>query len=517
LEKVIFKSQRKIQLLIFVFLFLFYFIIGSPHIANDGVYYYTLAEDSAINQSLNLRTDLPSVDEFEGKKTLKIKMKHNTPQNEWNESNPTPTTPGYPFLLSFIAVPFYYVGSALPIPVSKFVVFTVNPTIVAFTSVVIFSFGQHLFKSDRIGFVLAIFYGMTSFVVPWTSEFYTRPLVALMVISSIYFVFLAKENKNPFYALLGGIFTASIFLSQIASFILIFPILGYGIFLFRNSFRLIVPYFTGISFIVIIQLIINFLRFGKIWSVMGNPEGYLLTSTPWKFLSDIEGLYGLLFSSGWSIFLYFPLTVVFPISLYYLFKKDKPLTILFSLVFISLYLFSGFSTNWSGYGGWGPRYLIPVLPIITIASGIILQKFSKRITWKIVLIFLAISGFFVNLLGRIVWYLVGYSRYWEGLTSGELDGGELSWDPNYSPIVSHFHIATSDWTVIRWANAGPEVFGYGHFLNQIYRNCNFDLYLYCNFGLLPLVIIGIVMGVVIYFILRIMRDTNEKRLKHKPH
>jgi len=722
LKSFVFSKNLKLRFLIFVFLLLFYFMVGSSHIHDDSVFYFTMTEDAAINQSLYLRTDLPSVDEIEGRNLLLEKMEKNfpgfttenfmdgqidvlgiynfeltaeqitalstlpettafynfdgdvldssgnanhgtvygtqkftagqvgdafdlngstlitlsnegnfdfdrtdsysftawinpdaiatqylfdkrdaldggyafflnntnapgfwtssdsthrlyvlanstlstdtwqhvaitydgsstpdgvtmyingevvdtTPVNEsltsgntlndgtptigarfnsvneldgerFDKENPQPVNMGYPFLLPLISVPFYHLATLFSISPAKFVPFIVNPIIVSFTSVIIFSFGKRLFGSDRIGFILAIVYGMTSFVVPWTSEFFTRPLAALMVIAAVYFVYISKEDKKSAYAFLGGMFSLAVFLAQPASFIIILPILGYSLISLRKYKRLFFSYCGGALIIVLIQLIMNFLRFGSPLSFTYHGVQSLTTSQTWGHLfTSYEGFYGLLISPGWSVFLFYPISILIPISFYLLYKKDKSLAILFTVSLVVIWFYVGVQEYWTGFGGWGPRYLIPVLPLITMSLGIILIKFQS-FKWITLFAGLTIIGFFVNLLGRLVWYKTGYTVYWDGLSSGSAIPGDLDWNINFSPIVNHFKIATSDWTILKWPNPGPEAFGYGIFLNQLYPQCRFDLFLYCNYGIVPVIILGTFMIIISLFILRLLK------------
>ena len=80
--------------------------------------------------------------------------------------------------------------------------------------------------------------------------------------------------------------------------------------------------------------------------------------------------------------------------------------------FLSLLLFFGTEStpHWSGFGGWGPRYFIPFLPFAVISLGYLFHPINRFN--KISLLVLGLSGFVVNLLGKLVWYLTGYGYGW---------------------------------------------------------------------------------------------------------
>ena len=160
--------------------------------------------------------------------------------------------------------------------------------------------------------------------------------------------------------------------------------------------------------------------------------------------------------------------------------------------------------GWSGGGPWGPRYLAPTLPFITLSIGVLLIHFKRKVNvlkvLKASILILCTVGFTVNLLGVLVWYQYGFVY---GLTVGQLgkvdtkatqagiyDKGAnsfevMTWDPKYSPIVLHAKALTSGF--VAQIRPGHNYMSYG------LAPCPYDLYLFCKFGpssmliLLPLI------------------------------
>lgn len=80
----------------------------------------------------------------------------------------------------------------------------------------------------------------------------------------------------------------------------------------------------------------------------------------------LAGLYGFLFTPGYSIFLCFPI-LTFALFGYPQFSKSYRLdTLLFSSIGILMLLVYSKFDVWSGGWGYGPRYMLPYLPLLSL-------------------------------------------------------------------------------------------------------------------------------------------------------
>ncbi len=78
------------------------------------------------------------------------------------------------------------------------------------------------------------------------------------------------------------------------------------------------------------------------------------------------GVHGLLASPGRALFLYAPITVVGALTLKRLAAHDRSTALLFSGQVVTLVLLIARMHQWDGGESYGPRYLVPVLPYLTI-------------------------------------------------------------------------------------------------------------------------------------------------------
>ena len=116
------------------------------------------------------------------------------------------------------------------------------------------------------------------------------------------------------------------------------------------------------------------------WSKFGSPlvTGY----TQWEKESHplqanvLPALWGFLFSPHHSVFLHFPILFFALAGWPSFFRKHKPDAIAAAFLGITLLLVNSMYLNWRGESSYGPRYLLPILPILSL-------PFIEYLTWLI--------------------------------------------------------------------------------------------------------------------------------------
>jgi hypothetical protein len=146
------------------------------------------------------------------------------------------------------------------------------------------------------------------------------------------------------------------------------------------------------------------------------------------------------------------------------------------------------SRFWSGAIAWGPRYLIPVLPFITLAFGTLLARFRRgRLPLRASVLLVCIVGFVVNMPGVLVWSEYGT------IYASRIEGGSkeaIARNPNHSPIISHIRVLMDDYVHLidpeKWRDTG------WHYITYGLAPCSYDLYIYCKFGIIPVLALMII-------------------------
>jgi hypothetical protein len=168
---------------------------------------------------------------------------------------------------------------------------------------------------------------------------------------------------------------------------------------------------------------------------------------------------------------------------------------------------------WWGFG-WGPRHMVPIIPIITILVGSLLLDLKGQTLIKSIMVILSFAGFVINFLGLLVW--INYDQLFltfnEGVSTIDV-WNTLIWDPVYSPILVHAQILLENYIaqipVNDYLNTSLHWVSYG------LAPCPVDNYLYCNYGIVPLVVIVMLIAAFTIYILNRIKIINYKNLWHK--
>lgn len=468
------------------FLILNFATTGGHFDSHDGIFYFLVTENIVLNQSIKVDPNSPSVKTLEFDQIIENFVRFWVPEIYDDYQNGEKISFFMPGSIvgPLLAVPAYVLASVTNTEPTNVVPFFTNSIIIALTSLMVFLISKDLFKSYKIGFILALVFNCTTFVWPYNTSFFLQPALALTLITSLYFVIKNNQKSSFLSFALSGFFLGLSILIHPSSAILIPGFLAYGIIKCKSwkKFGIFVSVFIVIS---TIQLAVNYLKYGSPIDFGYNTIGVISEH------DNLEGLAGLLFSPGWGIIFYFPLIVLLPLSFSKIFHKDKTWLFLVIYSFVITWVFFGTEAtpHWSGFGAWGPRYFIPILPLLVISLGYLFHQISRN--YKIIFVVLALVGFFVNLIGKLVWYMAGYSYGWgvEKLLEKENSFNYFAWVPNYSPIIEHLKVLIS--------NYGFEV------INPITKKpgCYIDVFVNCVGGIgISLVMLALIitLGIIIW-------------------
>ncbi len=164
-----------------------------------------------------------------------------------------------------------------------------------------------------------------------------------------------------------------------------------------DSLLLIMGLFTfgaPLAAVLAVNLWYDWLRSGNVFTITTKNALEGSYTTPlWT------GLYGLLLSPGAGLIIYVPVLLASAASFRGFFKQARPeALLLLSLLALRLLFYA----RWSSWDGreWGPRYLVPLLPVLLVP----LICLPARHWIRIGAIALAALGVGVELLGQLVPY-----------------------------------------------------------------------------------------------------------------
>ena len=287
---------------------------------------------------------------------------------------------------------------------------------------------------------------------------YSEALQALLVIWFTLFLLRARDSqKRGAWAVVGGILGLAINAK------IILAVLGVALVVDQlherwDRQRLIAACFAlpGLLLGAAAFLWYNYVRFGDLWT-QGygvQRDGELGFSVPMA-----SGVYGLLFSSGKSVFQYSPVLLAAAWAVPRWYRERRRDLWLIAIPCVVTLCVIGKWWAWSGDWGWGPRLLLPVVPLacVPIVRWIGGQRRAPRV-W---VAGLAAIGLYVQLLGLSVdpsQYLfmvripskIAMAKHWDA--PEVRDALALAhFVPEFNPIVSQ------QWLVMRYFD--PQPFG----------------------------------------------------------
>lgn len=231
---------------------------------------------------------------------------------------------------------------------------------------------------------------------------FSEPFMGMLITLQLYcLVRYAKDASLRWVALAAASFGV-VFLSQPAMIVLLGPPLG-GVFLWvawrrhrlgaAGVVRAALAFGLPAAAFAAVFAWLNFVRYGDVTST-----GY------WSFVPRYipvwEGVYGVFFSAGKSVFLYSPPLLLAGLGLRAWTRRfgAAPLFPLFALaLFLGLY---GCLPTWHGDGAWGPRYFTPLTGVLAVlAAGVLAPENAAAPRFRRWWIGLAALGVAVQVIG----------------------------------------------------------------------------------------------------------------------
>ncbi len=280
------------------------------------------------------------------------------------------------------AVPFVWAGDALgrvaPAKsefVTRAVVSTMMPLIGALGVWVLYALLSALGCTRRGALYAAAAFAIATPQWVYAKMFLTEALTTLCLLLGVLGVARARGGGAGWLVLAGAAFgwalvTKSAMLAAVA------PLLAWGVWDARRRRADRAQRFVALLAPVIVcagvVMWYNAARFGSVFaSGYGAETSALGFSTP-----ILVGLYGLLLSSGKSVFLYAPLLLLAIPGAALLLRRhthERALMLAIAAMWcINLPVYASFM-SWAGDGSWGPRYLVPFIGVTFIPIALYLN------------------------------------------------------------------------------------------------------------------------------------------------
>ncbi len=345
---------------------------------------------------------------------------------------------------SVIALPFFLAGkvAALPAPaqyrevvVRLFTMWT-NSLVTAVNAVFVFLIAYRLGAQQRSSILLALVYGLGTMAWPHAKTLFTEPTAALSLLGASY-VAIADRASTRWRPLVSGSLVGLGMLVRVANALFI-PVVGLYVVATRflnvdrrSAIHAAIAFGFGVGGAAVLLGAINWWRYGSPVDL-----GYL--DVPLHH-PVADGLWGLFFSPGKSVFLYAPIALVAVAALPWSFRRRPGETALFVGLLSVNALFYARLPFWHGDQAYGPRYMQITLPFFVLLVAPVLRQRAHRLATAVA----GIVGFLgPALLGTLVFFNTYFAVARMALGTELVDGQyrflratheTIRW----SPIVGH--------------------------------------------------------------------------------
>jgi len=260
-----------------------------------------------------------------------------------------------------------------------------NSLITALTVAVLFSLCSTLGISNRIATFTSFCFGLSTIALPYAKTSFSEPLTGLLILSCFFFLTKFRLRGELLSLFVAALLASLIPLARLSAVICLIPLCLYATSK-NKSFTSFLFISIGGALGLLVHGLFNFTRFGSFFETGYGAEAALFT-TP-----VIVGIYGLLFSSDKSFFVYSPILLLAIPGFIAAFRKNMmPETACIAgILFLNIVFYSTWH-SWQGGHSWGPRLLVPMVPICMVLVGIYISEARKRARLFLVLPLLIIG------------------------------------------------------------------------------------------------------------------------------
>lgn len=299
-----------------------------------------------------------------------------------------------------------------------------NALVTATSGVLLFALLAQ-FYSSVISVTLAIVYCLGTYALYYSRSGFSEPLVTILLLLALY------ANSHQKYTVSGIALGGMLFTRQTSAFLVIPLGMFVVVSIWRNNRKTAFPKF--LSFVVpvaigqFMMLGYNFYRFGN-W--MESGYGVVQWDTPL-----LLGLYSQILSPGKGLLILAPILVTGVLGFPFFFQKNRlwaVMTVILAIVWLiphSLY------RDWTGGGGWGPRLLLPIVPLFFFWAGEIFVRWNRVFIGRLALAGLVVISMYFQLLGTTANWARPLQQLYDSSTSPVEFFQRGNYDWAYSPLI----------------------------------------------------------------------------------
>jgi hypothetical protein len=359
---------------------------------------------------------------------------------------------------SLAAVPLYVAGQHLASlvqpsfrpEVPPFVTSAYNSLITALTGMLLCLWALRLGFSRRTALALVLLFGLATPAWAYTTTFFSEPSITLCLLGTVAALYWSGPCPSWRGTLLAGTWLGAAILVRLDSAAYL-PLFGLAVLLKREEaarvalrpgwLRLLIALGAVPVLALLIIAVYNQARFGNPLSTgYGIAGDYHDLHPPHTLQGLWEGIYGPLFSPGKGLFLYAPILLLLPWGIVRLIRTGRAhlAVVILAVAAIGVLTHANTLIVWLGGWAWGPRFLIPLIPLLLIPVGAAIDQASVWL--RRAAIALGLLGVVIQIPGVLLDPGVYISYLRDSLPSHCIWQAEdlYKWHPGYSPLIGQW-------------------------------------------------------------------------------
>ena len=339
-----------------------------------------------------------------------------------------------------------------------------NPILTAWTGALLYRTGRRLDWSRSASIMVALIFGLATLAWPYTQTFFSDPVCGWGLFAAAYGLLAYAQTGRKRYLAMAGVAWGFAYLARVINLVTL-PIYIAALYLVLESqVRRQMEKFPGwravlrynwrpvISFIVpviafgLASLWWNWTRFGGIFET-----GYAETErfdALWWF-----GVAGMLVGPGRGIIWYSPILLLAIPGGVWFWRNERRIFWLIITIFVTYVLLYGKWYMWHGGHSWGPRFLVPMMPFLSLMAGAGWTQMVRR--WGMLGRILAWMLFAVSVAVQWLGMLVpfGLAQEWLATNFQPLYAQETFMRFDTSPLVLQWQFLTPGNVHLAWWRA----------------------------------------------------------------
>lgn len=347
---------------------------------------------------------------------------------------------------SLILLPFVLLAQTAPFLPVRATALLLNPICTTLTALLLYTFARWLNYPSRAAWLMALIYGLGTFAVIYTTSLFGEPLAALLLLAALMCAYRYRQHTQ-----LRTLITAGFILGLLSGINLTYAVMAplIGLYSFGPDPRrwrlsrlmaLVGPFLL----MILLLLVYNWARFGT-----PLESGYNFAEGEGFVVPFGLGAFGLLLSPYRGMIWYNPVLLMAVPGAWLLRRRNAELVSTILVLFIAQVM--TYASWWSWHGGvvWGPRFLIPVTPLLTLLLLPIIDRILyQRVT---TILFAALAGLSlaIQAVAGLFSFIPHIIYLYQNFASTVVDGFFIDYDPevifrwDVSPVIAQFRLAFS--------------------------------------------------------------------------